>query len=134
MNDKTLPPDIAKRVAQYVKMRDHIKSLDDAHKEQMKPFRETLERLSGALLGHLNEVGADSVATPAGTVYRTTKNAASIADMSAFWTYCVTQGCIEDMVDRKANVTAVAEYVEATGNPPPGVNFTSMNVVGVRRK
>jgi hypothetical protein len=52
--------------------------------------------------------------------------------MSAFWTYVVSQGDF-DMVDKKANPTAVAEYIEKNKSPPPGVNFSVMETIGVRR-
>jgi len=128
------PPNFDLRVAQYVKLRDLIKKMDDAHKEKIKPAKETLEKLNGVMLAHLTSIGADSVATAAGTVSKTTKKSASIADMSTFWTYVVTQGDF-DMVDKKANPTRVEEYILANGGvPPPGVNFSQVDLVGVRRK
>jgi len=126
------PMNIDTRVAQYVALRDKIKAIKDRHKEELAPYTETLELLNGVLLGHLNTIGADRAGTAAGTVYKTAKKSASIADMSAFWTYVVTQGDF-DMVDKKANPTAVEAYIEANGTPPPGVNFSVMDVVGVQR-
>lgn len=121
------------RVAQYVKLRDKIKEIKDGHKEQLKPYTETLERLNSVLLGQLITAGGESVGTTAGTVYKTARETASVADMSAFWTYVVSQGDF-DMVDKKANPTAVKEYIKEHGVPPPGVNFTTTDIVGVRRK
>lgn len=129
----TTPTDVNVRIAQYVGLRDKIKALDDAHKEKMKPFREMLETLGGVLLDHLKNIAADSVATPSGTVYKTVKNSASIADGTAFWHYVSTNE-EWDLIDKKANVSAVMDYIEAHNSPPPGVNFSSMVTVGVRRK
>ena len=42
--------DISKRVDQYIRLRDEIKRREDAHKSEMKPFKEALEKLNGALL------------------------------------------------------------------------------------
>jgi len=125
-------PNIDTRVAQFVKLRDKIKEIQDRHSEELKPYKETLEKLNGVLLGHLQAVGAENVGTADGTVYKTTKKSASIADMTAFWTYVVTQGDF-DMVDKKANVTAVEAYIEEHGVQPPGINYTTKDVVGVRR-
>jgi hypothetical protein len=128
------PPNFDTRVGQYVKLRDIIKAMDDAHKEKINPYKETLEKLNGAMLSHLTSINADSVRTAHGTVSKTTKYSASIADMSAFWTYVVSQGDF-DMCDKKANPTRVREYIEANnGSPPPGVSFSSVDLVGVRRK
>lgn len=122
-----------KRVAQYVKLRDHIKARKDAHKAELAPFNELLEQLNGVMLGHLQNVSADSVSTASGTVYKCEKKSASIADMSAFWTHVITSGDW-DLVDRKANVTAVEAYIEKNGAPVPGVNYSSRFEAGVRRK
>jgi hypothetical protein len=122
------------RVGQFVKVRDLIAEIKERHKEELKKPTETLELLNSALLAHLIQVGADSVNIKGvGTVSRTTKKTASIEDMSAFWTFIVSQGLFE-MVDKKANVPRVEEYMkENNGSLPPGVNFSSIDRVGVRR-
>lgn len=129
------PPttDVNKRVEQYITLRDKIKALDEEHKNKMKPFRDMLENLGGIMLQHLKAIGADSVAGKAGTVYKTVKHSASIADGDAFWGYIVENDAW-DLLDRKANVTAVSDYIEQHQAAPPGVNFTSVITVGVRRK
>jgi hypothetical protein len=124
--------DIGKRVEQFVKLRDLIKSRDDEHKKAMKPLRETLESLNSVLLAHLNDMGGNSIATDAGTAYRTEKKSASLADSEAFMNYVIANQAF-DLLDRKANVTAVEEHIKENDAPPPGVNFSSTFVVGVRR-
>lgn len=133
MTTAKAPTKIDTRIAQFVALRDKIKEMDKAHKEKMGPARETLDTLSGLLLDHLKSIGGDSVSTPHGTVYRTVKNSATLADGEAFWSYVVDNEAW-DMVDKKANVVAVADYIEEHNAPPPGVNYTSMFTVGVRRK
>jgi hypothetical protein len=135
----TLPPtggkmavDISKRVAQYVKMRDLIKVKENEFKEIIGPYKKALEDLNSVLLNHLVAIGGNSLATDAGTVYRTEKKSASIADSQAFMDYVITNKAY-DLLDRKANVTAVSEYIKENNAPPPGVNFSSAYVVGVRR-
>lgn len=124
--------DIAKRVEQFVKLRDKIKEIKERHKTELQPFNATLEQLNALLLAHLNQVNGNSVATDAGTVYRTEKKSASLADAEAFMNYVIaTQAW--DLVDRKANVTAVEDFINSNHTPPPGVNYSSTHVVGVRR-
>lgn len=126
------PVNIELRVGQYVALRDKIKELDDAHKEKMAPYREMLEQLNGVLLDHLNQVGIDNAKTGQGTVYRTEKKSASLADKTAFWTWvALTQNW--EMLDYKANPVAVEAYLEEHKVLPPGVNYSKTYVVGVRR-
>jgi hypothetical protein len=129
----TTTVDVNVRIAQYVQLRDKIKVLDDAHKKKMEPFREMLDQLGGLLLVHLQTVGGDSIATPSGTVYKTVKNSASIADGQSFWDFIVANNEF-DLLDKKANVSAVQDFIEQHHAPPPGVKFTSVVTVGVRRK
>ena len=124
--------DIATRVAQYVKLRDLIKEKNDAHKAAMKTHNETLEQLNSVLLSHLNNVGANSASTDGGTVYRTEKKSASLADAKTFMDFVIANNAW-DLLDRKANVTAVEEFIKGNSAPPPGVNFSSTYIVGVRR-
>jgi hypothetical protein len=124
--------DINTRVAQYVALRDKIKAQEDAHKKAMKPAKETLEQLNSVLLAHLNGMAVNSAATDNGTVYRTEKKSASLADGKAFMDYVIAAGAW-DLLDRKANVVAVEEFIKGNNAPPPGVNFSSTYVVGVRR-
>ena len=123
---------IEKRIEQYVKLRDKIKADDDAHKEKMKPYREALDQLNNLLLQHLLTVGGDSVKTGAGTVYKTVKKSASLEDADAFMRHVITKEAWE-LLERKASVTAVEAFVAENGVLPPGVKYTQMPVVGVRR-
>lgn len=130
--NKIAKVDIETRVAQYVKLRDAIKAKEAAFKEQIRPFKETLEALNSVLLNHLNTIGGNSVNTDAGTVYKTEKTSASLSDPAAFMRYVIDNEEY-DLMDRKANVTAVTAYIEEHGAPPPGVKYNSMFVAGVRR-
>jgi hypothetical protein len=126
------PVDINTRIEQYVLLRAVIKQKDDDHKKAMEPYRSALEALNSVLLNHLNTNGVDSAKGSAGTVYKTKKASATIADMDAFWTYCVGTGQF-DLIDKKANVVAVADHIEQHKAPPPGVNYSTVEVVGVRK-
>ena len=127
-----MPVDISKRVAQYVQMRDLIKVKETEFKELMAPYKKALEDLNTVLLNHLNDIGGNSLNTDAGTVYRKEKKSAALADPAAFMDYVIANSAF-DLIDRKANVTAVTAFVKENGSPPPGVNFSSYFDVGVRR-
>lgn len=124
--------DIKERVAQYIAIRDKIKAEDEAHKEKMKPMKEALEQLGGVLAQFMTETGSDGIKTEAGTCYITTRWSASLADADAFMRFVQETGNF-DLLDRKANATAVRDYVEEHTTLPPGVNLSSIQQVGVRR-
>lgn len=127
-----IPEDIDELVAKYVKLRDKIKEADDAHKKKTADAREFLDRMGNKMLEKLIAMGGESVKTKAGTVYRTTRRTASIADGQVFRQF-VIDNVMYDIVDWKANANAVDDFIKSNGAPPPGVNFNTAYTVGVRR-
>lgn len=129
-------PDTAKKfetyVEAYVRCRDIIKQKNDEFTESIKDLVETQNLLTAWLTSNLETVGAESVRTKAGTVYSTTRYSASLADPQAFMDYVKTTDKFE-LIDRKANATAVRDFVETNGSLPPGVNLNAIRTVGVRR-
>lgn len=131
MTDMTMTFDLM--VERYVTLRDKLKEADDGHKAKTKAAREYLEKLNGQILAKLNEVGSDSTSTPHGTAYRTMRKSATIADGEAFRKF-VIKGKLFDLVDWKANANAVSDFIDTNQAPPPGVNYSTTFLVGVRRK
>ena len=125
--------DVEKRVEQFIKLRDLKAELVERHKDELKPVTETMEMIKEELKGALNAVNATNMKTQVGTVSLTIKASASAADINAFWTWVITQGAF-DMLDKKPNVTAITEYVKQNGVAPPGVNYSTYQDIGVRRK
>lgn len=137
MDEQTKPVekiDMELRVGQFVKLRDKKAEIEERHKEELRPINEALEGLKEVLKAGLDQVGADSIKTSCGTASFTTKASASIADKEVFWTHVVTSGDFS-LIDYKANVTAVRDWIEANqGQHVPGVNYSSYRDVNVRRK
>lgn len=134
-NVGAFPPvvDIEKRVGQFVKLRDLKSEIEERHKAELKPINDNLDLLKQVLSRGLDQLNVDSAKTSCGTVSFSSKASAALADKSAFWTYVVTTGQFE-LLDYKANVTAVKEHIEKNqGQAPPGVNYSVFRDVGVRR-
>lgn len=120
-------------VDQYVRLRDAIKLADDAHDAKTKPARAALEKLNDELLGMLNATGQESAKTEFGTAYVTSRKSASVADVAQFRRFVIGSAAW-DLIDFRASVSGVEGFIEDNKSPPPGVNFTVVNKVGVRRK
>lgn len=125
--------DMELRTGQFVKLRDLKAEMAERHKKEMEPINEAMEALKGILSAGMDQLNVESVKTSCGTVSFSSKATASLADKQAFWTHVVTSGAF-DLLDYKANVTAVTDYIEKNnGNAPPGVNYSVFRDVGVRR-
>lgn len=127
-----IPENIDQLVSQYIRLRDKIKEVEDAHKEKLKDAKEHLEALNNTLLTRLNQLGGESVKTEHGTVYRTTRRSATISDGDTFRQFVITNEAF-DLVDWRANANAVDDFIQEQSAPPPGVNFSTTYTVGVRR-
>jgi len=138
-----IEPDINVRVGQFVKLRDKIREIKERQKNELKPYNETLEQLSGIILGLLNKSGAESVRTDGGTAYKKLVKSATLADKSAFLDFVRNHDAWE-LLDYKANAPAVSEYIAekvaaAEHDPsiipaaPPGVNYSETWEVGINR-
>ena len=123
---------LERRVEQYVAVRDAIKAMEDKHKEELAALIETQNLLTTWLQDFLATSGAQSIKTAQGTVYASTRYSASLADPQAFMDYVITNNAF-DLMDRKANATAVRDFVETHKSLPPGVNLNAIRTVGVRR-
>lgn len=124
--------DMELRTQQFIEIRDMIKRQDDAHKEKMKPLREIQEVLAGRIQQFMAANKLSNLKTKAGTCYTTTKRTASLADPDAFMRYVIDHSAF-DLMDRRANSTAVQDFVTKNKALPPGVNLNTIETVGVRR-
>lgn len=121
----------AQRVEAYIKLRDFKQKAEEDFKKSLTRVNEAMQRLENELLGDLNTNGADSLACPAGTVYRRRELSASVEDRNKFIEFVNGEGGW-DALDVRANKTYVKERIEA-GEPVPGVKVSQIDKVGIRR-
>jgi hypothetical protein len=126
-------PELDKLINQYVQLRDRKRAIEAQHTAQLAPYRKVMSELEGMMLEYMQKLGTDSVSTPGGTAYQTTKRSATIKDGAAFRKFVVETGAY-NLVDWRANANAVFDYLGAhEGSPPPGVNPSSRVTVNFRR-
>jgi hypothetical protein len=119
-------------VRMFVKVRDELAKRKEAYEESIKPLTEIKSKLEGRMLAFLDQSGQTSAKTQYGTCFTTVKDRASLADPDAFMAFVMKKGLFE-LLDRRANATAVKDFVENEGTLPPGVNFHSYKALSVRR-
>ena len=119
-------------VRAYVTLRDQKAALKAEQAEALKPYDEALAKLEARALAVLSQSGVESMKTSAGTVYSTTFTSATVSDKSAFMDY-VTSNEAFDLLDVRANKTAVQDFLAANNDVPPGVTVRRELKVGFRR-
>jgi hypothetical protein len=124
-------PELDETVANYIKARDLLKQLDAAHDKKRKPLVEYQDKCAGVMREFMELNKLTSLPTKAGTCYLSTKSTASLADPQTFMDYVIASGQWH-LLDRKANSTAVKDYVNEFNRLPPGCNLNTVQTVGVR--
>ena len=122
-----------KRVGQYIAVRDALKRIDEKYDAERKPLLEIQEILSGMMQAFLDANKVDNAKTQHGTFYRSTRYTASLADPDVFMKFVIANNKF-DLIDRRANATAVKTFVETNNQLPPGCNLNAVQTIGVRRK
>lgn len=125
--------DIDKRIGQYIEVRDAIKRVEERQEAERKPLLEIQEKLAGIIRTFMeNNNITDNLKSKTGTAYLSTRWSASLADPQAFMDFVTRTGKFE-LLDRRANVTAVKDYVKEHNVLPAGCNLNAIQTVGVRR-
>lgn len=126
-------PTVDVRVKQFIDVRDKIKEIEERQKKELEPFKTLKNQLAGWLQEYMTNSGSEGIRTAYGTCSLSSKTSASLEDADAFMQFVIENKQYE-LLDRRANSTAVQEYVKETGSMPPGVNLSTIQTVGVRRK
>lgn len=123
--------DMQKRVLQYREIREAIERVKEKHEQELKPLRDIQEILSGRIRVFMETNKLENLRTKHGTATISTRYTATVADAEAFMNF-VKDGNW-DLIERRANSTAVRAYTEEHKHLPAGVNLSAVQTVGIRR-
>jgi hypothetical protein len=128
-----LGKDLGGYIEKYLKIRTKKDEIKKRHKEELRPYNDMIEMLENGFLRHLNDTKTDNSSVKGiGTLYRSTKRSATIADAAAFRRHVI--GAEDwDLVDWRANAPQVHAFIEKNETIPPGVNFSVVSEVNVRK-
>lgn len=122
----------AELVEAYIKLRDKKEAAQEEFKKSLESTNQVMDMLEALLLQKLNDMGVDSLtAKGVGTVYRNSKDTATVEDKQAFREYLEETNDLT-VLDLKANKTVARDRANS-GTPIPGVKFSSTVTVGIRR-
>lgn len=119
-------------VKKYIALRDKKAETAARHKAEINQYDSLLQQIERVFLIHMQEIGAQSIATENGTAYQKTQSSCTIADRDVFLNF-IRNGDNWAFADIRANTPAVRAYLEANEELPPGVNLTSRLTVNVQR-
>lgn len=124
--------DITEVVEKYIQLRDRKAEIMNAAKQECGKIDAALIKAEAAIMAFFNANNLESAGCSAGTVYKTTRTSATIADWDSFIEF-VRQEDAWHMLEHRVAKTACEEYVKANDDLPPGVNWKADTTVQVRR-
>lgn len=120
-------------VSAFIKIREKKSQLKAEYEAKVAKYDETANKIEAVLLAKFNEMGLDSIKTPAGTAYASVRASATVADWDAFKTFLQSTDDPYFFIERRVNKTAVEQYKAANEDLPPGVNWSETRVVNFRK-
>lgn len=117
----------------FIALRDRRAQRKAAYQAEDEGDRTKQDKIEAEVLRRFNERGIDNVsARGIGTAYKSTRASATIGDWDAFIDHVKTNAAWE-LLERRANKTAVEQFKDANEDLPPGVNWSETQTVNFRR-
>jgi arsenate reductase-like glutaredoxin family protein len=127
-------PQADRLVKAYVKMRDKRAEILRAYEEEDGKIEAQMDMISAELMRMCKEIGADSIRTEFGNVYRTVRTRYETTDWDNMYKF-IMEHDIPQVLERRISVTNMKQFLDE--NPtlmPVGMNVNNKYTVTVRRK
>lgn len=121
-------------IAVYIRTRDKISQLKKKHEDEVAALKELQAKRERYLGGAMNDVGAESLKTGAGTVFFDWKDSATVDDGEAFkdWVQADWERR-KHFLPNSVSKAAVKDLHEEGQMSPPGVSYKRFKSVKIRR-
>lgn len=117
----------------YISLRDKKAELVAKQKLEVGKIDNVLDKIEAALLAMFNESGGTSIKTEAGTAFVSTKASAVVADWDVYFKQFVLPNQAWEFLEKRCSKLAVEQYRAAHDDLPPGINWSEIKTVNVRR-
>lgn len=119
-------------IEKYVEVRDRKSELTADYKAKVAKFDAVLDKIEVMILQQFEQLGTDSVKTPHGTAYKSTKSSYQVADWDSALEFIKENG-FWHMLERRVAKAGIDAYKDETGELPPGLNARIETTVNIRR-
>lgn len=117
----------------YIKMRDKRSELLKAYEAEDAVIQEQMEMVETELKKMCDEIGADSIKTSYGTVYRSVKTQYQVNDWDSMYKF-VMEHNIPQVLFKRVSTTNMKQFLDENPNlMPMGMNIDNKYTVTVRR-
>lgn len=124
--------DLNSLVQVYISCRDGKEELKRQKAVLEAPLDDLMKTLEGRMMTMLDKTKQESARTAAGTVYKTKKTSAKVADWNILVDY-IKKNDAYDLLTKAVSKDAVKARIDAKGEIVPGVDMVTFIEVGVRK-
>lgn len=117
----------------YIKMRDKKAEVAHELEEKVSKIEQDMQTVKTAILTHMKEIGAESLRTEAGIVYRTVRTTYATSDWESMHKFILEHG-VPDLLEKRLQQTNMRAFLEEHPDMlPPGLNANSEYSVTIKR-
>lgn len=117
----------------YIKMRDKKAELTKELDDKIAQVDDQMRMVKTAILDHMKEIGAESLRTEAGIVYRTVKTKYATSDWESMNKFILEHG-VPELLTKSLNQTNMKAFLEEHPDLlPPGLNANMEYSVTIKR-
>lgn len=115
-------------IAAYLTLRKQKEALAAKYNEEQTALKKKMDRLEAWLQIKMHADNVNSIATDAGTAYKSTVEKATVSDMDALLDY-IKENEAWHLLEKRVSTTGVRAILEEQQALPPGVNwYTGVNI------
>ena len=117
----------------YIKMREKKAEVAKEMEDKVSKIESDMKTVKTAILQHMKDIGAESLKTSAGVVYRTVRTTYSTSDWESMHKFILEHG-VPELLEKRIQQTNMRAFLE--DNPellPPGLNANAEYSVTIKR-
>lgn len=120
-------------VGKYIELRDRKAQMKKEFSVKVEKIDEAMAKIENAILATFDKMGGvQSIRTTHGTPYVNLRESVTVADRDNYFDF-VRENEAWDMLESRANKTAVLQYKEEHGELPPGLNYRAERTINIKR-
>lgn len=117
----------------YIKMRDKKAELTQQLEAEIAKVETSMKTVKTAILDHMKAIGAESLRTEAGVVYRTVRTVYSTNDWESMGKFILEHG-VPELLEKRLHQTNMRAFLEEHPDVlPPGLNANAEYSVTIKR-
>lgn len=123
---------VEEAINRYIELRDAKSALKAEWSKANALIETEMNQIEAQFLQKFNEEGSETVGSASGTAYKSTRSTAKVLDRDS-WLKHIIESEDYQFIESRVNKTAVDEYINEHGMPPPGVGIVAETTVNIRR-